>query len=199
MPLMEERIVTAAWATGEYLRACHTDRRVYALAEPSGLEEFAEIELVPTPEEADVVVLGGPDHRWTYETLDAVFRALLRGASLVAMHRNRWWTTSAGATLDAGMYVAGLEYAVGGHATVIGKPSPAIYLTACACAGVDAADVMMVGDDLESDLRPARRLGMATCLVRTGKGATFTPLPDEVDLNVDDLRALADLLLDPAR
>jgi len=194
MPLAPERIVTAAWATAEHLREHEAGRRVYALVEPSGLDEFAGIELVPTPREADVIVLGGPDDRWTYALLGSVFRALLEGAPLVAMQSNRWWTTGAGPALDAGMYVTGLEYAAGITATVIGKPSAAIYRRACAQAGVDPAAAMMVGDDLESDLRPARELGMATCLVRTGKGATFSPAPGDVDLHVDDLAALAAVL-----
>jgi ribonucleotide monophosphatase NagD (HAD superfamily) len=54
---------------------------------------------------------------------------------------------------------------------------------------VPPAEAMMVGDDLESDLPTAREIGMRTCLVRTGKGASF-PRPVEVDL---DLPALADL------
>jgi ribonucleotide monophosphatase NagD (HAD superfamily) len=53
----------------------------------------------------------------------------------------------------------------------------------------------MVGDDLESDLAPARALGMATCLVRTGKGASFAPARGEVDLVCDDLAALAQRLV----
>ena len=53
----------------------------------------------------------------------------------------------------------------------------------------------MVGDDLESDLRPARALGMRVVLVRTGKGATFSPEPGDVDLDVADLAAAVDLLL----
>jgi ribonucleotide monophosphatase NagD (HAD superfamily) len=121
------------------------------------------------------------------------------GAAMVAMQRNRWWTTRAGPALDAGMFVAGLEYAAGVEATVIGKPSPAIFATACALTGADPAGAMMVGDDLESDVRPAAELGMATCFVRTGKGQTFTPAPGEVDMHVDDLAALADALgLPPA-
>ena len=189
-----ERIVTAAWATAEHLRA-RGGGRVYALVEPAVLEELAGIDLVPSPADADVIVLGGPDERWTYPAMNAVFRALHDGAALVAMHRNRWWTTAAGAALDAGMYVSGLEYAAGVEATVIGKPAPEIYAIACARAGAEPAGAMMVGDDLESDLRPARALGMATCLVRTGKGATFAPRPGEVDLVCDDIAALAARLL----
>jgi HAD superfamily hydrolase (TIGR01458 family) len=187
------RIVTAAWATAEHLRE-HGAGRVYALVEPAVLEELGGIELVPAPEDADVIVLGGPDERWTYPAMNAVFGALHRGAALVAMHRNRWWTTAAGPALDAGMYVAGLEYAAEVEATVIGKPASEIYAIACALAGADPGAAMMVGDDLESDLRPAGALGMSTCLVRTGKGASFTPAAGEVDLVVADLAALAELL-----
>src|SRR6185312_537055 len=192
MPVPAERIVTSASATAEHLRTTTPAPRVCALAEPGVLEEFAGLDLVDRPADADTIVLGGPDGTWTYPVLNAVFAALMRGAALVAMQRNRWWTTRAGPALDAGMFVAGLEYAAGVSATVIGKPSPAIFAAACALTGADPAQAMMVGDDLESDLRPAAQVGMATCLVRTGKGETFEPAPGEVDRHVDDLAALAD-------
>jgi len=194
MPVPGERIVTSASATAEHLRNASPTPRVYALAEPDVLEEFAGLDVVDRPADADTIVLGGPDGRWTYAALNDVFAALMRGAALVAMQRNRWWTTQAGPALDAGMFVAGLEYAAGVEATVIGKPSPAIFAAACALTGADPAEAMMVGDDLESDLRPAAGLGMATCLVRTGKGETFAPGPGEVDTHVDDLATLADAL-----
>jgi HAD superfamily hydrolase (TIGR01458 family) len=199
MPVPAERIVTSAWAAAEHLRAQRHRPRVYALAEPSVLEELDGLNLVGSPSEAETIVLGGPDERWTYAALNAVFRALLDGASLVAMQRNRWWTTGSGPALDAGMFVVGLEYAAGVDATVVGKPSPEIFAAACARTGAEPAETMMVGDDLESDLRPAAQLGMATCLVRTGKGETFSPAQGEIDLHVDDLPALADALeLPPA-
>lgn len=194
VPVPPERIVTSAWAAAEHLRGQRHRPRVYVLAEPAVLEEFDGLDLVRSPAEAETIVLGGPDERWTYAALNDVFRALLDGASLLAMQRNRWWTTGAGPALDAGMFVAGLEYAAGVDATVVGKPSPEIFAAACARVGADPAQSMMVGDDLESDLRAAARLGMATCLVRTGKGETFSPDPGEVDLHVDDLAALADEL-----
>ena len=48
----------------------------------------------------------------------------MSGAQLVAMQRNRWWPTADGPALDAGVFVAGLEYAAQVKATVVGKPSP---------------------------------------------------------------------------
>lgn len=183
------RIVTAASASADHLRREHAGQRVYALVEGGASGDLDGIDVVGDPADADVVLLGGPDEGWTYGRLNAVFRRLLEGVPLVAMQRNRWWPTAEGPSLDAGMFVAGLEYSARVEATVIGKPSPAIYQQACRLLGVEPSEAMMVGDDLESDLPPAREIGMRTCLVRTGKGASFSGDTD-ADL---DLPALADL------
>jgi ribonucleotide monophosphatase NagD (HAD superfamily) len=108
------------------------------------------------------------------------------------MQRNRWWPTVDGPSLDAGMFVAGLEYSSQVTATVVGKPSPGIYRVACELLEVEPERAMMVGDDLESDLPPARSIGMRTCLVRTGKGATFADAAAGADLDLASLAALPD-------
>jgi HAD superfamily hydrolase (TIGR01458 family) len=186
--LPAERIITAASASADHLRAEHPDARVFVLAEAGVAADLDGVALADHPAEADVVLLGGPDESWTYGRLNAVFRALRTGVPLVAMQRNRWWPTADGASLDAGMFVAGLEYAASITAKVIGKPSPAIYRTACQLLGVPPQAAMMVGDDPESDLAPATGIGMRTCLVRTGKGASFGEAA--VDLDLPRLAAL---------
>ena len=190
-----ERIVTAASAAAEHLRRHHPGARVHALVESAVAVELDAVELVEDPAAADVILLGGPDEGWTYPRLNAVFRRLVDGVPLVAMQRNRWWPTFDGPSLDAGAFVAGLEYAAGVEATVVGKPAAGIFEVACELAGAPPDETTMVGDDLESDLRPARALGMHVALVRTGKGGTFSPGPGEVDLDAPDLAAVVELLL----
>jgi len=184
-----ERIVTAASAAADHLRREYPGRSVYPMVEGGVVGELDGIALAEDPADADVILLGGPDGTWTYDRLNDVFRALLAGAPMVAMQRNRWWPTAGGPSLDAGMFVAGLEFSARVSATVVGKPSPAIYSTACDQMGVPPGEAMMVGDDLESDLPPARQIGMQTCLVRTGKGSTFPDRAD-VDLDLPSLAAL---------
>jgi HAD superfamily hydrolase (TIGR01458 family) len=183
------RIVTAASAAAMHLRRHHAGESVYALVEDGATGDLEGIELTEHPADAAVVLLGGPDETWTYGRLNAVFRVLLEGTPLVAMQRNRWWPTVDGPSLDVGMFVAGLEYSSRVTATVVGKPSPGIYRSACELLGVEPERAMMVGDDLETDLPPARSIGMRTCLVRTGKGATFADAAG-VDLDLPDLAAL---------
>ena len=183
-----ERITTAASASAQHLHTRHAGERVYAMVERGALGELDGIELVDDPGSAEVVLLGGPDESWTYPRLNAVFRALLGGVPLVAMQQNRWWPTAEGPALDAGMFVVGLSYAAATEPVVVGKPSTEIYRSACRLLGVDPAEAMMVGDDPESDLAPAAEIGMRTCLVRTGKGASFGAV--DVDLDLADLAAL---------
>ena len=95
------------------------------------------------------------------------------------MHRNPWWMTPRGITLDSGALVIGLEHALERRATVAGKPSPVVFREALRELSVEvragggprlrAADVAMVGDDLESDVAGSRRIGLRGILVLTGK------------------------------
>jgi ribonucleotide monophosphatase NagD (HAD superfamily) len=51
---------------------------------------------------------------------------------------------------------------------VVGKPSRIIVDVALASLGVAAAEAVMVGDRLETDIEMGRRLGIATILVLSG-------------------------------
>jgi HAD superfamily hydrolase (TIGR01458 family) len=85
------------------------------------------------------------------------------------MHKNRWWQSNRGPLLDSGSFVAGLEYAAGIEASVIGKPSRAYFQAALDAVDAEPARTYMVGDDVEADVGGAQALGMHGVLVRTGK------------------------------
>jgi ribonucleotide monophosphatase NagD (HAD superfamily) len=71
--------------------------------------------------------------------------------------------------LDAGGFVAGLEYATGVEATVLGKPSPSYFAAALDALDAEPELTWLVTDDVEADVRGARLFGMRTAVVRTGK------------------------------
>jgi HAD superfamily hydrolase (TIGR01458 family) len=126
-----------------------------------GLEESGE--------GVDAVVVGDLGEDWDYDVLNRAFRQLMDGAELIALQRNRYWETAEGLSLDAGPFVAALEYATGKEAEVVGKPAPAFFELAVGDLGVDAERVAMVGDDVEADVGGALEAGIAGILVRTGK------------------------------
>lgn len=133
-------------------------------------EDLADLEAVETRGSAvDAVIIGDLGRSFTWDVLNGAFRSLLRGADLIALQRNRYWRQPEGLVLDAGPFVAALEYAVDRPATVVGKPSAAFFLEGVADLGVDASRVAMIGDDLEADVGGAIDAGIAGILVRTGK------------------------------
>jgi HAD superfamily hydrolase (TIGR01458 family) len=119
------------------------------------------------------VLIGDLGERWTYGLLQEAFGLVMGGAELWALSRDRFWQRADGLALDAGPFVAGLEYATARSATVAGKPSAEFFRAAVASlglpAGVSTQEVVMVGDDLWSDVEGAQRAGYRGWLVRTGK------------------------------
>jgi HAD superfamily hydrolase (TIGR01458 family) len=148
-------------------------KRVLALTMPGVLDDLADLELVG--EGAEAVLIGGADETldsnrvFSYMNLARAFAELIGGAELNCFHRNRWWQTSGGPLLDSGAFVAGLEYAAGVEAVVLGKPSAAFFDVALREVDADPELTWMVGDDVEADIAGAQGCGMRTVLVRTGK------------------------------
>ena len=190
--LEEEDLQTTPRAAARALAG----KRVLALTMPAIVGDLEGVELCG--ENADAVLIGGADETpetnsvFSYMNLARAFAELDGGAELYCLHKNRWWQTSRGPMLDAGAFVAGLEFAADVDATVLGKPSPAYFLAALEAIDADAELTWMVGDDIETDIAGAQAQGMKTALVRTGK---FRPdaversgiMPDAILSSVADL------------
>ncbi len=75
------------------------------------------------------------------------------------------------------------------------KPDPKIFSMALAKAGCDPADAIMIGDRLDNDIIPAKKLGMKTVWVRQGyaiyqKIDDESKRPDFIVDSIDELREL---------
>jgi HAD superfamily hydrolase (TIGR01458 family) len=190
--LADDELQTAPRAAARTLAG----RRVLALTMAAIVEDLEGVELVG--DNADAVLLGGADETaetgrvFSYMNLARAFAELDAGAELFCLHKNRWWQTGRGPLLDAGAFVAGLEYAAQTEAAVLGKPSLAFFEAALEALDADPERTWMVGDDVDSDVAGAQKLGMRTVLVRTGK---FRPdavessgiIPDAILSSVGEL------------
>ena len=144
----------------------------------------------------EAVVIGDYGRNWDFETLNEIFKKVLAGADLIAMQKNRYWKTAEdGLLLDAGSFVAAIEYATQKEAVLIGKPSPLYFRSALQLLGYqDDQKFVMIGDDLETDIRGASELGATTILVYTGK--TEYPLASDSNIKPDhEARNLKDAIV----
>lgn len=180
-----DRFLSALSATAALVRREWDDRPVYAICSADARTELAGLNVVDAaaadadPGAVAAVILGDSPDELTKDNLDRAFRLVLGGAELFGMHRNPWWLTPAGPTLDAGAFLVGLEWATKRRARIVGKPSAAFFRTAVARLVAEAAArgeptlrrsaIAMVGDDVTGDIGGGRRAGLRTVFVRTGK------------------------------
>jgi len=147
----------------------------------------------------EAVVIGDAEDGFTYRSLNCAFRALVGGASFIALAKNRSFRDADGElSLDSGAFVAALEYASGRAAVILGKPSRDFFQAAVDSLGCAPHEAIMVGDDVEFDVAAAIEAGLSGILVRTGKyreGAAddIGPAPTVV---ADDLSAAVDWILE---
>jgi HAD superfamily hydrolase (TIGR01458 family) len=161
----EHHCFTAPTAAVAWLKARKVER-IKLLMPEATFVDFADFEI--TDDNPQYLLVGDLGTAWTYDLLNHSFQLLHGGAGLVAVHRNRYWDAGQGLQLDAGPFVAALEYASGKKAAVVGKPSRSFFSAAAADMGVPLSHVAVVGDSLEFDVGGAQAVGCPGLLVRTG-------------------------------
>ncbi len=191
-PIPPERIMSALSASAAFTRHHHPGEPLFVMASTDALTEFAGQHLL-SGEEADrpgaraaAVVIGDAPEAITYDNLNRAFRLVRNGAELIGMHRNPWWLTPDGPTLDSGAMVTGLEFATERAARILGKPAADFFREAAAelvgevrragAPRLTRRAIAMVGDDVRTDVLAAQRVGLRGIFVLSGKHA-----PDDLD------------------
>ncbi len=196
LEISEDELFTPAAAARDWL--IRNKRSPYLLIHPNLAEDFQGL-----PDRAEkAVVIGDAGKSFTYDSLNAAFR-VFDGAEFLALANNRTFKDKdSRLSLDAGPFVAALEFATRRKATVLGKPSREFFNAALESMDCAAEDAVMVGDDAEMDVAGALTAGVGYgLLVRTGKYVagvekTVNPRPSAV---IDDLAAACSLMIERLR
>jgi HAD superfamily hydrolase (TIGR01458 family) len=185
--IFPEEVVTASYATACYLRQQH-HYSCWIILEGEGLEEFSGFAQNTTNPE--YIVIGDNHSRFDYDHMNQVLRLLLGGAELIGMNPDLVDASSGSPELNVGSWVRMLEVASGLKATYIGKPFPYVFKLTLESMGLDKEQVLMVGDQLQADIKGAKGIGIRSVLVKTGESR----LGDLKDIQPDFiLDSVADL------
>lgn len=145
---------------------------VYVVGEEPIQDELAEhgIPMTNRSEQADYIVLSW-DRQFTYDKLNIVYQAAMRGAKVIASNPDATCPLDRGQVPDTGTFIAALEAATGKPIDLIaGKPSLMAAEAAVSHLGLPYEDCFMIGDRLETDIRMGNDAGMMSVLVLTGVG-----------------------------
>ena len=170
--VVEKEILTAASATAELIRTFGGVKCLLVVAEDL-VGDFGGIEI--SEKNPDYVVLGDIGNAMNYDIMNKVFKLVMGGAELISLQKNRFYRDADGLQIDAGSFVAGLEYSTGKQARIIGKPSRQFFNLAVHDIRVQtgqrwlSAEFAMVGDDIEADIKGAMDAGLVGILVKTGR------------------------------
>lgn len=168
IPTSPEQVYTSAMATADFLRTQPKIESVLIIGE-GGLKtaiEQAGFQLV-TKAPADAVVIA-LDRDVTYEKLMEATFAIQAGARFIATNIDTNLPNELGMTPGAGAFVTFIETATQTKPVVIGKPSKTIIDLALARVDKNANEVIMVGDNYNTDIKAGLNAGMDTLLVYTG-------------------------------
>lgn len=192
IPLTKDEIVNTPRAAVGYLRSLGSPTLRLILRDDAKTEfaEFPQSDSNP-----EVIVVGDIGPTWDYAILSDLFAQMIAGAKLVALHKGRYYQGSDGLILDIGGFVSALEYATSTQAVVIGKPSERFFHLAVSDMGLEPAEAVMIGDDIDADVGGAQRAGLTGILVKTGKyrdhlAEKSEVVPDDVIDSIADLPVL---------
>ena len=194
VPAGEDEVVNSSIVLARHLQKLDPGAPVFVIGEPPLIGEL-RAHGFEVRNDADVrwVVIAF-DRTFDYAKLNTALQAVRRrDARLIATNPDRTCPTDEGEIPDCAGMMAAVEAVTGKTVeVVVGKPSPIILEVALATLGVAAADCVIVGDRIETDIVMGKRLGLATVLVLSGITRPGDPRIAELrpDLVVDSIAAL---------
>lgn len=162
----EDEIYTSSLATADYLETLGVES-AYVIGE-SGLKKALKAKgLVKENQNPDAVVLG-LDREVTYKEFETATLAIRSGARYIATNKDTNLPTERGLIPGAGALAALLETATRQPPLFVGKPESIIMDSALKRIGLQKEEVLMVGDNYETDILAGIENGVDTLLVFTG-------------------------------
>ena len=188
-------VINSSLVLARYLRGLDAGAPVFVIGEPPMQDEMRAhgFEVRDDPDVRWVVIAF--DRTFTYAKLNTALQAARRGARLIATNPDRTCPVEGGEIPDCAGMIAAVEAVTGQTVeAIVGKPSPIILEVALAALGVAAAEAVVVGDRIDTDIAMGRRLGVATILVLSGITRPGDPriaalAPDHVIGSVEELIA----------
>lgn len=169
IPAAPDDVINSSLVLARHLRGLDPGAPVYVIGEPPLIAEMRAHGFEVRDDERVRWVVIAFDRTFTYAKLNTALQAVKGGARLIATNPDRTCPVEGGEIPDCAGMIAAVEAVTGKQVeAVVGKPSPIILEVALAALGVSAAEAVMVGDRIETDITMGKRLGLATILVLSG-------------------------------
>ncbi|UCD01103.1 MAG: TIGR01458 family HAD-type hydrolase [Promethearchaeota archaeon] len=194
----EDEIFTPVIALKKFLSEYLT-KKSYFVTTVEVEKEFQDFQQVKGSELPDFVIIGDFHDNWDVNRLNQAFKFVLKGAKLLGMQGNKYYLDRNGEpVIDTGSFVQMIANAANVTPKIFGKPSKEYFLQALNKINLGIDEVIVIGDDIETDIQGAINVGFKGILVKTGKGKYFESAKSDIKpfLVIESFSSLLDLLLE---
>ena len=170
----EDDIFTPIIALKEFFKD-KPDAKLYLVTTEEVKEEFQEFYIVRGSEVPDYVIVGDFRDNWNVNRLNNAFRYVIKHkAILLGTQGNKYYLDVNGEPIiDTGSFVHMIANAANVKPLIFGKPSKEYFLQALKKLNLPSEDIIVIGDDIETDILGAQNANLRGILVKTGKGQYF--------------------------
>ncbi len=167
IPATKDHVFTTSLATANYIKKQKSDANCFVIGEKGLVEAIEAADLTIVKNDCDFVVIG-LDRQITYEKLAKACLEIRKGALFISTNSDVAIPTEHGFYPGNGAITAVLTASTGIAPIFIGKPESIIMNEAIALLDVDPSDILMVGDNYDTDIQAGIRAGLDTLMVLTG-------------------------------
>ena len=188
LPVEDDDLITPAVVAATFLEQHHPGASVLVIGGEGAHEPLAArgVKIVgPDTDDIDVVLVAhdeGVDGR----KIEAACHAIWAGAAFLATSKARYYFRKGGRGVSlSGAISAGIEHVTEIGPTILGKPSLVSMQAIATRTGVSIEDILVVGDDVDIEIRMGRETGALTALVLSGTAGArgeseLAALPEEL-------------------
>lgn len=167
IPTTDEQVFTTSNATANYLYDWNPNAKIYVIGEEGIRTALMEKGFEIVEADADAVVCG-IDRTITYEKLALGALNIRNGARFFSTNSDIAIPTERGLLPGNGSLTSVLSVSTETEPTFVGKPEKIIMEQALKVLGINKEDVLMIGDNYNTDIKAGMNAGIDTLLVHTG-------------------------------
>lgn len=174
-----EHIYSSASVTAKYVALHYAGKKVAMMGSDGIRQALLSENIVPVEDEADVFVMG-IDRTLDYMALARATIFVQKGAAFIATNQDIKFPTEYGFLPGNGSFARLVGEVAGVDPIYIGKPSPAILEVIAIEHHFSKEDMVMIGDNYDTDIMCGINFGCDTIHVNTG--VTPTKVVQEKEL-----------------
>ncbi len=165
------RIISSAVAAAKYIKRWHPGKTVYMIGS-DGLDQALHKEGIAQVEASADIVLIGLDRTLTYDKLATACLEVRKGAVFLSTNQDLAFPSEKGFLPANGAITKLVSASTGIEPIFIGKPEIHMLEAIQLESGFEKSEMVMIGDNYDTDIQAGIRFGIDTIHVNTGISST---------------------------